>query len=574
MEVWSGPVAGAGDLSDGKGISLLVDPTLLSHCALPKEAQLSLRSFVNPTLIPYYARIGPALEVHIKDFKSIEWWKCRLLSDVSAEDEGEDEDADDRFDDSLPIQCPTGVLLAVETPHRRHSTSNAHNNDVTDILVYGVLDLPSLRSKRPPTPPPSSSPTLPDPTPKDSNDDEVSAPRRELRIHAVTLCSGLIAMAEALPSPPLSPAPACFADNNDDNDNDNGNDYDNETYAEFLPEQQPPCPKRKRMASIFDAATEYHKKVRRKGGEAVAQLMSRSLSLTPSSGHQLSNSAIMKIKKEPLDTPFFDKGNYINNNSNSSTHKPRTLSISRITKTPKQSSSATPVAAHVRDSSSNSGARPRTASVSSWRNTPGPLVPHQQQQQDRHIHHEPQTACASPSETISANKALLTRTILTCMRLYGFHRNSRTINPATTSSHSKRPPLPESTDMDSPAALPTKTTMTFAESQSRAPTDKPSQSHSRPSTATTIPSAAPPDTDEDDDFKAMYHATYRAASFALRRYLKDVTNGSTTTGGSVVAGANGLNSASSQIGGIGVPVLEKGKATDLVDGVLRLFCET
>ncbi|EGE83658.1 hypothetical protein BDBG_07759 [Blastomyces gilchristii SLH14081] len=570
MEVWSGQVTGAADLSHGKGISLLVDPTLISHCALQKDARLSLRSFVNPTLIPYYARIGPALEVHIKDFKSIEWWKCRLLSGVG----DEDEDADDRVDDPLPIQCPTGVLLAVETPQRRGSTSNTLNNDVTDILVYGVLGLTSLHSKRPPTPP-SSSPTFPDPTLENSNDNEGSAPGRELRIYAVTLCSGLISMAKALPSPPFSPNPGSFTDNNDDNDNDNDNDYDNETYAEFLPEQRSPCPKRKRMASIFDAATEYHKKVRRKGGQAVSQLMSRSLSLA--SGHQLSKSAIAKIKKEPLDTSFLDKGNNINNNGDSSTHKPRMLSISRITKTPKQSSSATPLSTHLRDSSSNIGARPRTASVSSWRSTPGPFAPQQQQQQqqqDRQIPSPPQLAYSSPSETISANKTLLTRTILTCMRLYGFHRNSRTNNPAATSSQSKQPPLPGSTDVDSPVVLPTKTTVPTP-MPTHAQTEKPSQSYSRPSTATAIPAAAPPDTEEDDDFKAMYHAAYRAASFALRRYLKDVTNGSTGTGGSAVAGTNGLNNASSETGGgMGVPLLERGKATDLVDGILRLFCET
>ncbi|OJD24239.1 hypothetical protein ACJ73_04399 [Blastomyces percursus] len=567
MDVWSGPVTGAGDLSHGKGISLLVDPGLISHCALQKDARLSLRSFVNPTLIPYYARIGPTLEVHIEDFTSIEWWKFRLLSGVG----DEDEDADERLDDSLPIQCPTGVLLAVETPQRRGSTNTTPNKEVTDMLVYGVLDLPSLRSKRPPTPP-SSSPTFPDPTLGNSNDNDGSAPRRDLRIYAITLCSGLIAMAETLPSPLLSPDPGSFTDNNDDNDNDNGNDYDNETYAEFLPEQRSPCPKRKRMASIFDAATEYHKKVRRKGGEAVAQLMSRSLSLTSSSGHRLSKSAITKIKKEPLDIPSLDKGNNINNNGNGGTHKPRMLSISRMSKAPKQSSSATPLSTHVRDSILITGARPRTASVSSWRSTPGPLALQQQQQPDKQTTSPPQLAYASPSETTSANKALLTRTILTCMRLYGFHRNSRTNNTAATSSQSKRPPLPESTDVNSPVVLPTKTTVPTP-IPTHAQAEKPSQSLSRTLTATTIPAAVSPDAEEDDDFKAMYHATYRAASFALRRYLKDMTNGTTGMGSSAVAGPNGLNNASSEIGGIGVPVLERGKATDLVDSVLRLFCE-
>jgi hypothetical protein len=55
---------------------------------------------------------------------------------------------------------------------------------------------------------------------------------------------------------------------------------------------------------------------------------------------------------------------------------------------------------------------------------------------------------------------------------------------------------------------------------------------------------APPT--DDDEFKNMYHATYKAASFALRKYLR-------------IQGAATL--------------LEKEKAMTCIDELLRLFCE-
>ena len=97
-------------------------------------------------------------------------------------------------------------------------------------------------------------------------------------------------------------------------------------------------------------------------------------------------------------------------------------------------------------------------------------------------------------DTATTNKDLITRTILTCMRLYGYTRKPASKNI----SHYER----DST----PAAYST----------------------------------------EDDEFKAMYHAVYRAATFALRKYLRPWPD---------------------------APLLTKEKATGLVDEILRLFCE-
>ncbi|KAK2742985.1 hypothetical protein FQN55_007615 [Onygenales sp. PD_40] len=501
MEIWSGSITGISGLSQSKGISL-ISPSPNGQCDLPKDAKLSIRSFVNPALVPYYARTGPALEVHIRDIESVEWWRSRLLSSIL--------DDSDELDEPQPLQCPTGLLLAVE------ASPNGSRN-VTDILVYGVLSLP-MDSKRPPTPPPSSSPSFPYPEP----DRETTSPQRELRLYAVTLCSTLITKAQSLPSPPPSPTPASLAEQ--------------EPFAEFLPDLHSPSPKRKRMASLFEAATEYHKKVRRKGGEAVAQLMARSSS---SSASRLGNASFTKIKKEPDTGVDMLKA-----------HKPRTLSISRLTGAMARQPSPGPLA-HIRGSNT---ARPRTSSMSnSRRSTPVPSIkdPALAQTGGRPMSSSQQNTATSPSEIIATNKALLIRTILTCMRLYGYHRTTK----STTNPSKRGVADPE---LDPPVVL-----GPMAESQPL--------SNSRPSTATTLlAQSTPPDSDEDEDFKAMYHATYRAASFALRRYLKDVPP---CAGASLPVVDEDAQSAVSDSVLVSVPVLEKEKATDLVDGLLKLFCE-
>ncbi|ODH38224.1 hypothetical protein ACO22_02498 [Paracoccidioides brasiliensis] len=544
MEVWSGPINGIGDPSQGKGISLL-NPSPAQPSDLRKDSNLSLRAFVNPTLIPYYARTGPTLEAHITHPDVAEWWKTRLLSGIW-------DDNADELGASIPIQCPTGVLLAVEDPKQRGGGIGSHH--VTDILVYGILGSPSLYISRPSTPPPSSSEPFSGPDLDHNLVSENSGPQMELQIYAITICSALIMKAESLPTPPLSPEPLSSADSKKINfDNHKNKDNNNELFAEFLPlELESPCPKRKRIASLFDAATEHHKRVRRKGGAAVAQLMSRNSSST----HQLAKSGVMRIKKEPVDCHTVDT---LDSNNDDGIHRPRTLSFSRITRVSKEQ--PLPAAGPV--------AHMRTSSMSSRRSTPAPAPASARptpRQQDTQISLPQADVVMAPtsasSEIIGANKALLTRTILTCMRLYGFHRNSRTTTASNNNTQQQQQQQQQKGIVffqDPDAESPTLPAPTTVASQL--------QLHSRP------PTAFAADTDEDEDFKAMYHATYRAASFALRRYLKDGMSGSSSAAGSLAAGM-ASSSVTEGSGRVGVPVLKRGKATDLVDGVLRLFCET
>lgn len=131
----------------------------------------------------------------------------------------------------------------------------------------------------------------------------------------------------------------------------------------------------------------------------------------------------------------------------------------------------------------------------------------------------PDSPAKDPDTVIAENKNLITRTILTCMRLYGFHR----ANMRSTSTG--KPPGGAG-----------------AENEADASGTTPAPEALRAETP------APGSTADDDEFKAMYHATYKAAAFALRRYLK-------------------------QAPGLAPSVLEKEKAMTCIDELLRLFCE-
>jgi len=139
-------------------------------------------------------------------------------------------------------------------------------------------------------------------------------------------------------------------------------------------------------------------------------------------------------------------------------------------------------------------------------------------EEEKPITTTPSSPPKNPDTIIAENKNLITRTILTCMRLYGFHRsNTKSSNKAAAGAGD---PDPEGSNA------------TPAPEVLRAETPAPSASA------------------DDDEFKTMYHVTYKAAAFALRKYLKDPA----------VTGCSPL-------------LLEKGKAMTCIDELLRIFCE-
>lgn len=428
---------------------------------------------VNPALIPLYARAGPSVELHSTTEETSEWLKSRLLSGVWL-----DEDDGAIFERLATIQCPVGLLVRVTTSQTYISTAN----NVSDLLIYGILSSSHDESSiRPPSPPDSLSRVE-----ENGPYGQSSKIKRELRIYAAPLATSYAQKVQDIPSPPSSAAGDDPSNNKD------------ETFANFLPDLRSPSPKRKRILSLFEGAAQHHRRVRQR--ELMPQLSSmkikkeadelgspmlgqmdlrraRSLSLGGSQLSKLSESAGVGDKR-----PGSSKGMV---NRRDSKSRPNLSHVSSNIETARsQSVVPSPTSDFVKPAPLNDGP-------------------------------EPQLSLSTDGETlVTRNKDLITRTILTCMRLYGYNRKA---NRSKSLAVGVREPSHE------PDAYQRENSM--------------------------MPEYPPVSVTEEDEFKAMYHATYRAATFALRHYLKVATAETSP------------------------PVLLKDTATNVIDGILKLFCD-
>ncbi|OKL57013.1 hypothetical protein UA08_07973 [Talaromyces atroroseus] len=498
MEVWSGSIST--DTSPDLQIKL-VNTSQRQETVLPKGARLSLRSLVNPALIPLYARAGPSVELHANTEETSEWLKARLVAGIWLDDE-EDGETFERFN---TFQCPVGLLVGVDMPTNRTYPETDNNNNVSDLLIYGILS-PSYDAKtRPPSPPDSSS-LVGDGSAYEQN----LKIKRDLRLYAVPLAATYVRKVQDLPSPPSSAA---------EDDAESSKD----AFAHFLPDLRSPSPKRKRILSLFEGAAQHHRRVRQRGGEGVSRMMANAKSQASS---QLSS---IKIKREveELNSPELEK---------LESRRARSLSLggSHLSKTRENTS----LGEKARPGSSKSmlGRREIKPNPNSTMHTPNDELTRSQSvvpapsMHDAASKSESQLLSSSPPANAEAlvtrNKDLITRTILTCMRLYGYHRKAN------------RP--------TKPAALVTE------------PESYPHQDANIPEyTAATT---------EEEEFKAMYHATYRAATFALRHYLKIATTDFLETSHSDTPDSTYTRRCAT-------PILSKDTATNIIDGILKLFCD-
>jgi hypothetical protein len=483
----------------------LINSSPQRQCVIAKDVKLSLRSLVNPALIPLYARAGPSVEVHSTDVETSQWLKTRLLSSIWLEEED-----DDDIDGCKSMQCPVGLLLNVEG-------TGGHPSGcvVSELLIYGILSTPDTLG-RPLSPPHSSSLG-------DIQQDEHTAIKRELRIYAAPLSSSFVQKAHNLPSPPSSPSPV---------ENIPGREP---AFAQFIPDLRSPSPKRKRIATMFEVAAQHHRRVRQRGGEAVSQLMANTAS-------QFSTPHLppFSVKKEPEEAsnPALER---------LGSRRSRSLSVSgnlRVGKdTHAEDARSGIVKGHIRRAASTRELSHSFAEAESQSAVASPTLPV--------FHGDKESAAMSKDAQtiISENKALITRTILTCMRLYGFHRkaprtSSMSKNNVTTNSYQDVDPLNEESIVAE--------ALTVSTEHGDAPGPGPGHGHGPSAVSSSSFSSA----SDEEEFKAMYHATYKASIFALRKYLKDVDR-------------RILPSSNDKI----PPVLSKEKVTNVVDGFLKLFCE-
>ncbi|KAF3483725.1 uncharacterized protein GIQ15_03049 [Arthroderma uncinatum] len=504
MEVWSGPID-SGSTTPLTGIRL-IDPNSTSQSGLSKNAKLSFRAYVNPNRIPIFCFTGPCLETEETDYEAF----------------------------TSVQQCPVGILIRVEQqPSSNEVNISSSQYAISDILIFGALSASGSQHIRPPTPQPSSAAA-------GDRLCEDGGATHELRVYAIPLCSDIITKARALATPPFSPQynPAGASEN--------------EPSGEFLPDFfRSPSPKRKRVATLFEAAAEYHKKVRRKGAAAMSDFITRDKSVTPQFPQLPS---CIKIKRENENNATLS-GSF----GDISLARRRATSIARDARAGSRRPSLS------RPSSSMSQA----LSTSSHKDLPSSRAGDLNHPPERH--QKPGSPDLISLEDITAaNKALLTRTILTCMRLYGFRRtNTRTTSclPSSMPAMRDQSSLPISDD-----------------TLSKHDADEPNEGRSHDNSEYTTlrqpgglrkrdaPIAgdvfdgreltkAEAEGEDDTGFKDMYHATYRASAFALRRFFKPSTPAIRVPGDASASHTYHL------------PTLKKDKAMDTVDSVLKLFCE-
>lgn len=434
---------------------------------------LSLRCFVNPALIPLYARVGPNLELHTYNTEASQWLKAKLLGGVWFEEED--------MDTLQTVQCPVSLLVSVDSTIRTKTGSTT-----TDLIVYGVLSS-ATSLKRPPTPPVSSSAS--------SDETALRAIRQELRIYAIPISSSFINRTRALPKPQNT-----------------SELLGHETLGEFLPDIRSPSPKRKRVATLFESVTQHHKRVRQKGGEGVSQLMAHS---QLQSSHQ---SLRVKRESEEPSLPLLDR---------IASQRSRSLSVGANLHPSKPSEFRTEPPRpgsnrrHPRELIKKNAPNPSIESSLRKEREPSPALPSSDGRLDL------SSAPKDAEDVILENKNTISRTILTCMRLYGFNRST-----TRSGSSSKNPNIHDT--------LPSQT--------------EGKDHRIAAAAAAAAPLATPAPSTDEDEFKAMYHATYRASIFALRKYLKETP----------------VSQGSSKYL---PPLLEKGKAMTYIDEFLRLFCE-
>jgi hypothetical protein len=226
-----------------KDVQLLSTALPCADNKLDLGPDLEFLSIVEVSRIPLCLTAGPALDVCTGSERTEQWFNDVLLSTVR--EAGEDHD--EWWRDQLQ-QSSLGVLARVT----EKSTSTRGKCRITEILFYGVVDGARNRTS-PPTPLPSSSHS------KSNSTDKRSANESTIRVQAIPLSSEIL---DHLPTPPESPA--------------------NSADAHFLPSieelksaAEEKERKRKRVADVFDEATDARSKARRKGGEAVAAAASR-----------------------------------------------------------------------------------------------------------------------------------------------------------------------------------------------------------------------------------------------------------------------------------------------------------
>lgn len=236
---------------------------------------------VDITRVPLYLAAGPSLEASTTSTETEDWFSSILLDGTALRDiEGNTQDGSKGWWCTAQAQSPVGVLAQVSASERI-SQDGAR---VTEILFYSTA---------------------------------IERPNNavELQLHALPLSSNLLYKAPSINTPPLSPVQVGDLIPLGTNGRADGQFLT--PYVDFRKPDPVLSSKRKSVADIFDAATEWRTKARWKGEERVSAPIPEVDSASATAAHRRSASLGSKADVASEHTRAEAGGNvrYVDGNS-------------------------------------------------------------------------------------------------------------------------------------------------------------------------------------------------------------------------------------------------------------------
>lgn len=246
---------------------------------LSSSAELRFLSFVDPAGIPLHLAAGPSLGVWTTSEDTEAWLYDTIIGDDIAGRASTDGAGPPRDPWWCRVggQSDRGILLGVD----QGTVSDGQvGPKITEFLLYATMGVNQIGTMAFPTPPASSSPS-----PDASGHDVLPEPAvSQARIYALPLSCELLHRYD-LSQAPQSPLPESAKD---------GHGQFLQPLVDDHNPQLGASQKRSRISSLFEDATQRQKKVRRKGGVSISEVMA-GFERTPSShAHGLST-----LKRSP-----------------------------------------------------------------------------------------------------------------------------------------------------------------------------------------------------------------------------------------------------------------------------------
>ncbi|KAL8894245.1 MAG: hypothetical protein Q9207_008529 [Kuettlingeria erythrocarpa] len=251
MDLWQGHI----ECGDGQP---QVQDIHLSHphvqkILLPRDASLHFLTIIEARKVPFYLAAGPSLDVWTS-VESTQEWLHQCLSENAVDDKNEEKNKEESgrsWWGTSGRRSRHGILLGVKGDHGQTGKTGP---TITEVLLYAAATKSPQHLYAPPSPPAWSSP---------GKEGHLSTEESSLRLFALPLSSKILEDLEQIPEDPR--VALKLSD-------------DGFYYLPTPPNCQPSlqdyhAPKRPKIETLFNDAAQNRRQQKKRGGEGMAKAM-------------------------------------------------------------------------------------------------------------------------------------------------------------------------------------------------------------------------------------------------------------------------------------------------------------